>query len=1016
MKHGSVLDAAQVGGLVEIAVSTQGGSGFPMKKVNPMKQGARSRFSARGQGRWADAVWGVLCVALLAGTWMASGFRAPESATTLSASFVPGLLETENQPAGAKAAEQPAEEAFRGWYAVYSGSGKVEVKSHAASPSFALPAGATIDPQVAPAGFVAEYTTEIAIEEAGKYRFGAEAEGGSATVTVFDAKGGAKLASVNVDGSGKVGKANTPYVALPKGDVQVVVKYSRKGDAAARLRTVWDREKVRDQGFRSEAIPITATKVPKFAKVAAQAGVDALHGRALLGELGCTSCHAGADGKSSSSAVAVRQAPLLGEIGRRARPEWLLKWILNPQAVKPGSHMPDVLGESPKDKADAEAIVQYLVAPHLSSASTEPAAKEQDVIDQGRYYFHTVGCVACHGPLESPAAAFVNEQGLSKKLPEYKGFAAYGDLAGKWRPAALSEFLQDPSRVHPGGRMPNMNLSTAEADLIATYLVNKFGEAKEPASFKAEPSKVETGKAAFAARGCADCHQIGHNLPSVASTLKAKALPGLTAGKGCLDPKSTTAPRYTLSDAERAALAAAVIPASKAQGALAPIDASHRQIEGLSCLACHVKDDEGGPAKQINAYFRTLNETELGDEGRLPPNLTGVGFKLTTTWLKTVLTQHGRARPYMGVRMPQFGEAHVGPLVTSLAAESGIWPNADRTEPKPSDEIAAAGRKLVGDSGLNCISCHVFGDYPSAGTPGPNITAFSERLRYDWWQGYIMNPHRFKAGTRMPNFYQTGTGAVKDVFGGDPDKQADAMWAYFNQGDFAPVPTGINTGKGLTLSVGDRPMVLRTFMKDAGSRGIAVGFPAGLHFAFDAGDVRLVDAWRGGFLDASGAWAGRGGNVSDEKGITEWKAPAGPALILEVGAGGLGWPKVTSAKALGRFKGYTLDKGGVPTFMYSIGAAGPTESSKNVSANIRERFEPAAEAGVLFRRSFGVEMAANTTGVKLFVNAGKGKVLIADQQNCKAIERAGDDGSTWFEVELSAIDGKSSFVVVYSKP
>jgi len=50
------------------------------------------------------------------------------------------------------------------------------------------------------------------------------------------------------------------------------------------------------------------------------------------------------------------------------------------------------------------------------------------------------------------------------------------------------------------------------------------------------------------------------------------------------------------------------------------------------------------------------------------------------------------------------------------------------------------------------------------------------------------------------------------------------------------------------------------------------------------------------------------------------------------------------------------------------------------------------------------------------VNAGKGKVLIADQQNCKAIEQAGDDGSTWFEVELSAIDGKSSFVVVYSKP
>lgn len=939
---------------------------------------------------WAGTVWAVACLVSIAGAWGVSGLRETRGGPVLIG----------DQPTTPPAVE----ETLSGWYAVYTG-GETVVKSHAASASFALPPGATIDPQIAPSGFVAEYSTEIRVNDPGKYRFGAEVEGGSALITVFDAKSGVKLGSVSADASVKATSANTPFLPLAKGGIQVVVKFSRRGDAAARLRTVWEMESIRDQGFRSEAVPIAATKVPKFGRIAAEAAKLTRRGRTLLGELGCTSCHAGADGKSSNSAVQVRQAPLLGEIGRRARPDWLLKWVLDPQALKPGSHMPDVLGDSPKDKADAEAIVQYLVAPHLASASTDPAANEQDVIAQGRYYFHSVGCVACHGPLESPAAAFIYEQGLSKKLPEYKGFAAYGDLAGKWRPAALSEFLQDPSRVHPGGRMPNMNLSTAEADLIATYLVNKFSEANEPATFKADVSKIETGKAAFAARGCADCHQIGHNLPSVASTLKTKALPGLTAGKGCLDPKSTTSPRYTLSDADRAALAAAVIPASKAQAAPAPIDASHRQIEGLSCLACHVKDDEGGPAKQINAYFRTLNETELGDEGRLPPNLTGVGFKLTTSWLKTVLTQHGQARPYMGVRMPQFGEAHVAPMVASFAAEAGIWPNADRTEPKPSDEVAAAGRKLVGDSALNCISCHVFGDYPAAGTPGPNITTFSERLRYDWWRVYIMNPHRFKVGTRMPNFYLAGIGAVKDVLDGDPEKQADAMWAYFNLGDFAPVPSGINTGDGMTVLVGDRPMVLRTFLKDAGSRGIAVGFPSGLHFAFDAGESRLVDAWRGGFIDASGAWAGRGGNVSDEKGTMQWKAPAGPALIPELGTGALGWPKVTSSKTTGKFKGYALDKQGVPTFMYTIG-----------SAVIRERFEPGSESDVLFRRSFGVEMAANTGIAKLFVNAGKGKVSIADQQNCKAIERAGDDGSTWFEVELSAVDGKSSFVVVYSKP
>lgn len=963
----------------------------------------------------ASAVWGLACATALAGAWLGSSHLLRRSAAALAGS-VTITPDEAFQPTGAKpAAQAPAEDVLRGWSAIYT-SGKVEVKSHAVSPSFALPAGSTIDPQIPPASFVAEYTAEITIDEPGEYRFGAEAEGGVAGLTLFDAKGGAKLGVASADGTSKPAMVNTPWVALPKGPVQVIVKFSRKGDAAARLRTTWEMERVRDQGFRPEAVPIEVTKVPKFARAAAQEAVTALHGRALLGELGCTSCHIGADGKSSSTAVEARQAPLLGEIGRRARPDWLLKWILDPQKIKPGSHMPDVMGDTPKDKEDAEAIVQFLVAPYLASASTEPAAKEADVIEQGRYYFHSVGCVACHGPLDSPASAFVNEQGLSKKLPDYKGFAAYGDLAGKWRPAALSEFLREPSRVHPGGRMPTMNLSTEEADLIATYLVNKFGEAKEPATFKPDASKVDPGKIAFAARGCAACHQIGHNLPNVASTLKATALPGLSAGKGCLDPKSVTASRYTLSDADRAALAAAIAPAIKAQTAPAPIDAAHREIEGLSCLACHVKDGEGGPAKQINAYFRTLNETELGDEGRLPPNLSGVGFKLTTTWLRTVLTQRGQARPYMGVRMPQFGEAHVGPLVSALAAESGIWPNADRTEPKASDEIAAGGRKLVGDSALNCISCHVFGDYPSAGTPGPSITAFSERLRYDWWKGYIMNPHRYKAGTRMPNFYMTGKGAVVDVLGGDPDKQADAMWAYFNLGDLAPAPTGINTGNGLKLTVTGRPMVLRTFLKDAGSRGIAVGYPAGLHFAFDAGECRLVDAWRGGFIDASGAWAGRGGNVSDEKGTTEWKAPAGPAIVLDTGAGGLGWPKVTSVKTGGIFRGYSLDKLGVPTFKYSIGSAGPAGSSKLSAADVQERFEPGDAPGVLFRRTFSIETTMKAAGSRVYVNVGKAKASIADQQNCKAVERTSDDGSTWFEVELSSIDGKSSFEVVYSKP
>ncbi len=59
---------------------------------------------------------------------------------------------------------------------------------------------------------------------------------------------------------------------------------------------------------------------------------------------------------------------------------------------------------------------------------------------------------------------------------------------------------------------------------------------------------------------------------------------------------------------------------------------------------------------------------------------------------------------------------------------------------------------------------------------------------------------------------------------------------------------------------------------------ILVGTPVGLHFAFDSRACRLVEAWRGAFVDAAGAWSGRGGMNVEGRGPVIWKAPTGPPL------------------------------------------------------------------------------------------------------------------------------------------
>ncbi len=854
-----------------------------------------------------------------------------------------------------------------GWYAVFTGpgaAGNTEIRTYSPYASFAVAPDQTIEPSLKSTGWTAAYSGLIDIEEPGQYRFAVESEGGQTTLTVFD-QSAAEIAK------GKTtvpGKSITEWIKLPAGKVQLTIRFNQgagsasagagTGPRGARLRTLWEMERgSMGTGFYPEPIPTTRVSAPKFGASFAAAGYAAQQGRVLIGELGCAQCHTAP--AQASTALLAHTGPTLGEIGRRANPQWLTQWIMSPHDVRPNSTMPDVIGDTDKDKADALAITHFLVAPYHDAASwSQAVATESSVLARGRELYHSVGCLQCHGALESPQAVF-GDPGLSAAVPSPKVPIPHGKIGGKWNPTELSAFLKDPLKTRPSGRMPSLVLTDEEADLLATYLISAWPKPETLATaFKVDPALVEVGKAAFAARGCANCHDMGANVPNTPSTLKAPALAALTgaaASRGCMDPASTNTPRFTLDDTARALIKAGIEAANRSTGVPAPLDAEARAVAAMNCRACHAKDGQGGVPSSLRPYLRTVIEIDLGDEGRIPPHLNLTGWKLNTPWLREVLTQAGRARPYMATRMPQFGEANVGWLAPALGCVAGVWPDTDSTEPKSSDDTVVAGRQLVGDGGLNCISCHAFGKLPPAGAPGPNIAQFASRLRYDWWQSYALGPARQKPGTRMPAFFATGKSTKTDILGGDPDKQINAMWTYFNLTGFAPPPSGVQTGKGLSLAVGDKPRIFRTFMKDAGSRGIAVGFPVGTHFGFDASTARLVDAWKGDFIDASGAWANRGGAEATGQGPVFWKAPAGRALVIAASAPSP-WPAADSPGDPVKFHGYRLDPAGVPTFLYSIG-----------SAEVEETFTP---AGAGIRRAFKV--SGVPSGSKVFFLPGPG--------------------------------------------
>lgn len=804
------------------------------------------------------------------------------------------------------AAVEAAVDVPSGWAGRFAGTDGTRVGTLTPTAAFALDQGQSVHPAIAPAGFEAVFEGVVTIRTAGKYRFGGEVEGGVANVGVKPLGNhvyGGELAAGGQPGFGE-------WLSLRPGPVRVTYAFTRDGDAEARFRPLWQMERSGLEGFDNEPIPSRVVRVSTTDRADAEGWLAAERGRVLLGDLGCVQCHGG-----TGSVAAGRVAPDLTHVGQRADAGWLARWVQSPQQVKPGSGMPGLIAD---DVEQGAALVAYLRS--LSEPVEWPAAAtETQAIDSGRVLYESAGCIACHG-----VASGEQPDGWAPRYP-------FGDLAGKWNPASLSVYLQPPSAGGGAHHRASMNLPAQEADLIATYLISVWGEgAGEPLS--PDGALIARGGEVFAAVGCANCH----DLEGVEPGLTAKPLGQLDPTAGCLDEADTATPRYSLTDAQRADLRAAVSELSGwTADADAPTDHAHITMQTLNCVACHNWHDRGGVPEPVRDFFAAVEDADLGDEGRFPPRLDGVGWKLTNTWLGQVIGEGARARPYMLARMPAVDSPHARAAVDGLARLDGVWPGADAREPEVTDTMVQHGLKLVGTGGFNCISCHTFGDRPPAGLPGPNIAQFGERIRYDWWQRYVFNPQRFKDQTRMPSFFASGSSALTSIAGGDAHAQVDAMWAYFSLGElFMPAPEGVIVPGGMEVVVTDEPAVLRTFLKDVGARGIAVGFPAGLHFAFDANTSRLRYAWTGSFLDASGAWAGRGGTVVGGQGPTVWTGPDGP--VVAIGQRPADWAEAL----LPSFGGYRLDDDGVPTFLSHIGGVGVTETIR-----------PYPRAGALFSRT-----------------------------------------------------------------
>ena len=432
----------------------------------------------------------------------------------------------------------------------------------------------------------------------------------------------------------------------------------------------------------------------------------------------------------------------------------------------------------------------------------------------------------------------------------------------------------------------------------------------ESAPFVVDKARAEKGRARFVELNCAACHE------AKASAKPAPALAALDTTRGCLAEKpAPKVPDFHLTPAQREALRASLALLNRADlDAPTPAQRVAHTLASFNCFACHARDGVGGVPRERDGFF-TSNVDDLGDEGRIPPKLDGVGDKLQPAWLAKVLAEGASVRPYLNTRMPQFGAVPVGQLAELFVAlDRHAQPIKPATDPR--DVLVEAGRKLTGTDGLSCIGCHRFNKQPAHALQVLDLITTPGRLNEDWFRQFLRDPNRFHPGTRMPALWPGGRSAFPDLLGGDTDRQFAALWAYFAEGERAKFPEGLSR-KNMELVVGGEAVVYRGKLWEAGFRAIATGYPGGLNAAFDAEEMRLALLWRGRFLDAAPHWSVQGMASIQPLGTEVVVFPHGPALAVLADANAP-WPTESSKAAGMKFRGTQLDAQNRPTLLYAF--------------------------------------------------------------------------------------------------
>src|SRR5262249_49403019 len=95
------------------------------------------------------------------------------------------------------------------------------------------------------------------------------------------------------------------------------------------------------------------------------------------------------------------EAPSLADIGHRLNVEWIARWLMDPQSLRPSATMPRVFADLPRgDKSKLDPRVRDMAAylESLGPRNKDVSSIKKVRIEAGTRLFADLGCIGCHLP------------------------------------------------------------------------------------------------------------------------------------------------------------------------------------------------------------------------------------------------------------------------------------------------------------------------------------------------------------------------------------------------------------------------------------------------------------------------------------------------------------------------------------------------------------------------------------------------------------------------------------------